>query len=134
MPNLYSFKNNRYSEGCTDLQYVLPFISFSNTPYKKTYSASSTYLYDLNSDKYTLKELIDVIVNEEEDCFRAENDELGVWSTGNSVKEALSNLKKEIIVLYEELEEIGESGLGPKPLMWWVLLKNLILKNENSRT
>lgn len=134
MPNLYSFENNHYSKGGTDLQYVLPFISFSNTPYKKAYSVSSTYLYDLNSDKYTLKKLIDVIVNEEGDCFRAENDELGVWATGDSVKEALSNLKKEIIVLYEELEEIGETGLGPKPLMWWALLKNLILKNENSRT
>jgi len=58
---------------------------------------------------------------------------LNVWSTGNSVKEALSNLKKEIIVLYEELEEVGESGLGPKPLVWRGLLKDLI-KNEISRT
>jgi len=134
MPNLYSFKNNYHSEG-TDLESIWPFLGFSNnTSYRKPYSAFSTYLYDLSSDKYSLKEIVDVIVNEEDDCFRAENDELGVWSTGNSVKEALSNLKKEIIVLYEELEKVGERGLGPKPLMWWGLLKNLIVKNENSRT
>lgn len=133
MPNPYSFKNNYHSEG-TDLESILPFLGFSNTPYRNPYSAFSSYLYDLNSEKYSLKETVDVIVNEEDDCFRAENDGLGVWSTGSSVKEALSNLKKEIIALYEELEEVGENGLGPKPLMWWGLLKNLIVKNENSRT
>jgi len=132
MPNPYSFENNYHSEG-TDLESIWPSLVFSNTSYRKPYSAFSTYLYDLSSDKYSLKEIVDVIVSEEDDCFRAENDELNVWSTGNSVKEALSNLKKEIIVLYEELEEVGESGLGPKPLVWRGLLKDLI-KNEISRT
>lgn len=133
MPNIYSFANNYHSEG-TDLQAIWPFLGSSNTPYKKPYSAFSTYLYDLSSDKYSLKEMVDVIVNEENDCFRTENDELGVWATGKSVKEALSSLKKEIIALYEELEERGEGRLGPKPLLWWDLLKNLIVKNENSST
>lgn len=131
MPELYSFEDNQHSQG-TDLQAIFPIIGSSSTPYPKYYSTSG-YLYDLNSDKYSLKEIVDVNVNEEEDCFRAENDSLNVWATGNSSKEALSNLKKEIIYLYEELEEAGENGLGPKPLEWWTLLKSIIVKNEISR-
>lgn len=103
-----------------------------STDYQPSYYYTGTYITDLDSGTYFLRNSQRVVTTQQHDCFRAEIDELGLWATGETISQALSEIKKEVIELYEELKEVGEHRLGPKPHQWWSLLKNLIIDNEQT--
>jgi len=111
----------------TDVRNNFNFIS-SSTHYTPSYTNYSDHLYGLDSDKYFLKTLLPITITVEDDCYRAENESLGIWATGETIGETLDSLKEEIILLYEELKETGESNLGSDPLKWWGLLKEVIVE------
>jgi predicted RNase H-like HicB family nuclease len=106
--------------------------SFAYTELDNNYINLDTYLYDLNSPQYKLKEKLLVKITEEDDCFRAENASFGIWATGEDVSEAVSSLKEEVIELYLELKEAGESNLGSEPTKWWKRFSRLIIENEEA--
>lgn len=81
---------------------------------------------DLESRKYKLSRFLELTLSEEKDCFRAESGDLSIWSTGGTEQEALSSFKKEVVSLYEELNEAGITKLGPLPQQWWNILKETV--------
>lgn len=114
----------------------IPYFPFSSDTEVKRSPKSlpiySDFINNLDSNRYFFKEGENIYVNiiEEEDGFRVEFDDLNIWSTGRTKELALNNLKKEIILLYEELEALGKKKLGNKPLGWWIRLNQLIEKTD----
>ncbi|OGK25116.1 hypothetical protein A3A46_02235 [Candidatus Roizmanbacteria bacterium RIFCSPLOWO2_01_FULL_37_13] len=108
--------------------------SVSDSGFTDSYFISSEAINDLNSNKYSLKNGVFFFINvsEEDDCYRAEYDDLDLWATGKNRQDVLVKIKKEIVLLYKELEEIGEDKLGPIPLNWWKILKDSIIKHEET--
>lgn len=108
--------------------------SVSNSGLTEDYFISSEAINDLNSNKYSLKngKCFFINISEEDDSYRAEYDDLDLWATGKNRQDALTKIKKEIVTLYEELEDIGESKLGPIPLTWWKIIKDSIIKHEEA--
>ena len=100
----------------------------AGTGYNRNPFSSNTNLYDLNSQDYSLTKPIDVTIIEEVDCFRAESEDLNLWATGRDIKDALNQLKKEIVILYQELRAESENNLGPRPKSWWQFLQTSILE------
>lgn len=85
-------------------------------------------LYDLGNKKYNLKGPIDVVIEAYEDEFIAKFSELEIFGAANTESEAILELKKEIIDLYDELFTSAEKDLGPLPQMWRRILLKLISK------
>jgi hypothetical protein len=90
----------------------------------------NTILRDLNSEKYSLKENIEIIIEEYQDEIIALWPEIEAFGHGITQPEAILNLKNEIIDLYEDLSNTKEKELGRLPKMWLRILKKVIKKNE----
>jgi len=90
--------------------------------------SNNTFLRDLNSNKYTLKEKIEIIIEEYPNETIAKWPELEVFGQGASLSEAILDLKREIADIYEDLSNTGEKELGKIPRMWLRILKKLIMK------
>jgi len=87
-------------------------------------------LRDLNSSKYSLKENIEISIEEYPDETIAQWDEVEVFGHGVKQPEAVLDLKNEIIDLYEDLSSTKKKELGKLPEMWLRILKKIIKKND----
>ncbi len=87
-------------------------------------------LRDLNSSKYSLKENIEILIEEYPDEIIAQWPEVEVFSHGVTQPEAILDLKNEIIDLYEDLSNTKKKELGKLPKMWVRILIKVIKKNE----
>lgn len=63
----------------------------------------SVQLYDLDDLKYKLKSPIWVLITKEQDYYIAESVDFDVYGTGETEKEAISELKETLINFYENL-------------------------------
>ena len=87
-------------------------------------------LRDLNSSKYSLKENIEISIEEYPDETIAQWPEIEVFGHGVKHPEAVLDLKNEIIDLYEDLSSTKKKELGKLPEMWLRILKKIIKKND----
>ena len=98
---------------------------------KKTESnflAVNTKIYDLGSDDHKLSSSIAVILKYLDDEVLAIFPDLDLYGEGKTEGEALSNLKEELIDLFEHLNEIPDSELGAVPKGWKRTINSLIEK------
>lgn len=100
-------------------------IKLKNLPLVK-----NTTLRDLNSEKFLLKENIEIIVEEYPDEIIAQWPEVEVFGHGVTQPEAILDLKNEVIDLYEDISNTKKKELGKLPEMWLRILKKVIKKNE----
>jgi hypothetical protein len=87
-------------------------------------------IHDLNSDKYTIRQPIDVILKIVDDEYIALFPELEVYGEGNNEIYALNDLKDELIDLYEYLNSIPVASLGSMPKKWKSIVNSLIQKTD----
>jgi hypothetical protein len=71
---------------------------------------------------------IAAVITPVEDGYEAGLFDANLFSTGDSEVEAIDNLKSVILETYVDLEELGDSRLGPGPLRQWKILASLIRK------
>jgi hypothetical protein len=95
---------------------------------RETPTLANVCLRDLGSEKYRLKEKIEIIIEEYHEETIAKWPELELFGYGISPSEAIMNLKNEIIDLYEDLSSTKKEELGKLPKMWLSILKKIIIK------
>lgn len=99
---------------------------FNNRPLKWT-----ERIFDLGEAEYIINEPITIVIEEfqNEDNFVARFSELELFGEGATEILAIDDLKREILDLYDELEDISGEDIGELPSRWWRILNLLIKKN-----
>lgn len=88
-----------------------------------------TQLYDLGSDRFSLKAPLSVTLEYYEGEVIAKLPEVEVWGTGSTESLAILDFKGQFVSLYEDL--IGfetEGSLGRLPRMWLKALKKIVVE------
>jgi len=93
---------------------------------KRQPSAFSSQITSIPSEKYELKEPIDVIIKIDEDEVIAMIPDLELYGEGCNEIEAVNDLKLELIDLLEDLEPYPDENLGRVPKAWNKTLKSMI--------
>lgn len=84
----------------------------------------SVQIFDLSSDKYSLKCPMSVIVNKEGELFLAEFIDFDLYGEGDDVKSSIDDLKMVLIEYYEEV--LKQKKLSKSLEQKMKLLKNFI--------
>lgn len=92
----------------------------------RTYNAM---IYELGNDQYQLTMPIQIVLEEDQEETVARIPELNLYASADTDSEAISELKQEVIRLYEDLESFG-GKLGPLPESWLQTLRKLIVKKN----
>lgn len=90
----------------------------------------SVKIYDLPSDMYNLKFPIDVILKTVDDEILALIPELELRGEGVIEAEALTDLKNELIDLFEYLNTIQDKNLGKSPRRWKKIINSFVEKQD----
>lgn len=85
-------------------------------------------IHSLPSEEYELKAPIDVIIEIYSDEALAVIPELELYGEGRTEMDALSDLKLELIDLYENLVDMSDDELGDSPREWKKTLQLLVVK------
>jgi CRISPR/Cas system-associated endoribonuclease Cas2 len=93
---------------------------------KRQPSAFSSKITSIPSEKYELKEPIDVIIKIDGDEVIAMIPDLELYGEGCCEIEAVNDLKLELIDLLEDLEPYPDENLGRVPKAWNKTLKSMI--------
>lgn len=96
---------------------------------KETPVTSPIFLYDLNSGTHELKSPILALLEQYDEGVVVRVPELQVHSFGESESEAISEIKRQLIELTEELSEISDETLGTGPRRVQRLLSALVSKD-----
>jgi hypothetical protein len=93
-------------------------------------NACSVKIYDLASDMYNLKFPVDVILRIVDDEILALIPELELRGEGVIEAEALTDLKNELIDLFEYLNTIQDKNLGKSPRRWKKIINSFVEKQD----
>jgi hypothetical protein len=124
------------------------FIVSEESPFEESYEATSdkpladletalerpvkwaTQIRDLGDENYVLVEPILILVEEypNSDMVIARFPEVEAFGEGITDTEAILNLKKSILDLYDELIETNLDTLGNMPKMWLRILKKVVTR------
>ena len=85
---------------------------------------------NLSSDIYSLKHPIDIIFKTSDNEILAIMPDLEIYGEGANEIEALSDIKAEIIDLFEYLNSVAPSHLGKLPKRWKKIVNSLIEKDN----
>ena len=88
-----------------------------------------TNLLDLDTATYSLKCPLPVVLEEYGDEVVASIPELKAFGSADTDAEAISNLRKEIVALYEDLDATESDDLGRLPTSWLRILRATIEKH-----
>lgn len=83
-------------------------------------------IYDLDTDKFVLTEPVDVVLTVYPDEVLARIPDLEIYGEGTIDSEAISDLKLELIDLYEDLNNTLNEKLGKKPRAWKRIINQLV--------
>ncbi len=97
---------------------------------EKQTNVISTKIFDLASDKYELKNYIDVILKIYSDEVLAIIPELELYGEGTNEIYALDDLKQELIDLYEDLNSVPAKNLSKKFKAWKKVI-NFFIEEKN---
>lgn len=87
---------------------------------------------DLLIENYRLKRPIEAILKFYPDEVLAVIPELEIFGEGNTEIEAISELKLELLDLFDDLKDITDEKLGKFPKSWKKIITLLIKENENT--
>jgi len=88
--------------------------------------ACQVTLHDLDSELYRLRQPLCICIEEYEEETVARFPEAEVYASAATEGEAIDLLKREIVQLYEELQQADPKELGRRPKQWRTLLNRLI--------
>jgi hypothetical protein len=91
---------------------------------------SSTQIMDLNSDEYTVRYPIPVIIAERIEEITATFPEIETQGRGSTPAQAINDLKEQIVLLYEDLEAKEPEGVDDLSRGWWRVLGHYVAKGE----
>jgi len=86
------------------------------------------YLDDLRSPLYKLKRPIPIYIDYEDDCVIAANEELGIFTCGASVDEAIEEFRRDLLDDYETYLRLSPDELSEGALELVRRLQELIVK------
>jgi hypothetical protein len=86
------------------------------------------YLDDLRSPLYKLKRPVPVYIDYEDDCVIAANEELGIFTCGASVDEAVEEFRRALLDDYEAYLRLNPDELSEGALELVRKLQELIVK------
>jgi vacuolar-type H+-ATPase subunit I/STV1 len=92
----------------------------------KIYGAT---MYELGDSQYELTGPIQIVIEEDEVETIARIPELNIYASADTDTEAINLLKREVVRLYEELEN-SDRKLGQLPRSWRAMLRRLIVKKD----
>jgi hypothetical protein len=117
------------NEKLSEFQRKVDEISESLQNQVKVYNST---LYELGSKDYELIMPVQVVIEEDQDETVARIPELNLYASADTDAEAIYDLKKEVLVLYEDLTKSESSGikLGPLPRAWLQTLKRIVMKKN----
>lgn len=90
--------------------------------------AHATKIYDLGIESVSLKSPLDITIEKYDDECIASVPELETFGSGTTESEAIMELKREIISLYNDLSSTNPNELGSLPKMWLRILNMIIGK------
>jgi hypothetical protein len=100
--------------------------TIENKPFVK-----NTTIYDIDSEKYSLKIPLGILLEIYKDEVVAKFPEIEVWGSGAIEGEAINDLKLQLVTVYEELLQFEkENRLGKLPKMWLRALTNILEKKK----
>lgn len=91
---------------------------------------SSTSIVDLNSEEYSVRHPIPIVIEDWHEEVVATLVETEAFGAGATPSEALSELKRRIIALYEDLSSSDPEEFGKLPAAWWRVLQHYVIKHE----
>ena len=91
---------------------------------------SNTSIIDLNSEQYSLRYSIPIVMEEWDDEVVATLVETETFGSGATPSEALSELKRRIVALYEDLASSDPGEFGMLPAAWWRILRHYVVADE----
>lgn len=95
---------------------------------EKRPGTTSTLINDLNSDKYELRDPINIILEIYDDEVLASFPDLELFGDGRNIFEAIADLKEQILDLHIDYQGTPNKMLGTDPLRWKKLLTRMIKK------
>lgn len=94
---------------------------------------SSTQIVYLNSDEYSVRHPIPVVIAERNEEVTATFPEIETQGKGSTTAEAINDLKEQVIVLYQDLEAKDPEMLDGLPRGSWRVLRHYVAKGEMER-
>ena len=91
---------------------------------------TNAQIWDLDSEKYCLREPILIVLEASPDEVIARFPEIEAFGVGPTEPEAILALKHDIVPLYEDLTSSKPEELGRLPRMWLRVLKRLIIERN----
>ncbi len=88
----------------------------------------STEIVDLGSENYSLCHPIPIVIEESEEEIVASFPETETFASGGTPSEAIGELKRQIVLLYEDLANSDPAEFGKLPAAWWRILQYYISK------
>jgi hypothetical protein len=86
----------------------------------------STEIVDLSSRDYLVRHPIPIVIEESEEETVASFPETETFGAGGTASEAIGELKKQIIWLYEDLATSDPDEFGKLPAAWWRILQHYV--------
>jgi hypothetical protein len=94
---------------------------------------SSTQIVDLNSDEYSVRHPIPAVIAVRKGGVTATFPEVETQGEGSSTAEAISDLKQQIILRYQDLKARDPETLEGPPRGWWRVLQHYVAEGEIER-
>jgi hypothetical protein len=91
---------------------------------------SSSWIIDLDSEDYSLRYPIPIVMEDWQDEVVASFVETELFGSGTTPSEALTELKRRIVALYEELAGADPETFGRLPRTWWRVLQYYMVRHE----
>ncbi len=91
-------------------------------------TVTNAQIWDLDSEKYRLREPILIVLEESPDEVIARFPEVEAVGVDSTEPEAILALKRDIVALYKDLTSSKSEELGRLPRMWLRILKRLIVE------
>jgi predicted RNase H-like HicB family nuclease len=86
----------------------------------------------LEPEPYTLLRSLTAVVAEADGGFEASNFDLGIYASGDTEEEAITNLKETLLDTFDQLNELPDTRLGKGPLRQKGLLNKCVRKVERA--
>jgi len=91
----------------------------------------NTSIVDLGSEKHRVLQPIPIVIEEYSGSAVAVFPETETFGSGVTQSEAIGELKRQIVLLYDDLKEADPEDLGKLPAAWWRVLRHYMVRDDD---